>query len=234
MATNNLIPLFLSDHTEEPERPVIGKAWHRAAISSRIIKTIILVVTAAAIVFAIRLVGNPLVLFTNARASLFATSAPQDGTGQSTPRIQSTADAQVLPPTASKAPTGDEIATTPKTADQSQTDIRQPSVEVSLNQFQAWATEEDARAQVRPVQPVQDAQAQAGQTAPEQVRPAQKRQVRPAQNARAKIVKNTRGQLRRVRNARAQVRPEQNPEAQDRSAQDAQAPGFLQSLGLRN
>ena len=48
---NNLIPLFLSDHTEEPEQPVIGKAWH--SISSRILKTSILVVTAAAIVFAI-------------------------------------------------------------------------------------------------------------------------------------------------------------------------------------
>jgi hypothetical protein len=45
MATNDLIPLFLSDHTEEPEQPIIGKAWHRAAISSRILKTIILVVT---------------------------------------------------------------------------------------------------------------------------------------------------------------------------------------------
>jgi hypothetical protein len=50
MATNNLIPLFLSDHTEEPEQPVIGKAWHRAATSSRILRTSILVVTAAAIV----------------------------------------------------------------------------------------------------------------------------------------------------------------------------------------
>src|SRR5450755_1367953 len=101
---NNLIPLFLSDHTEEPEQPVIGKAWHRAAISSRILKTSILVVTAAAIVFAIRLVGNPLVLFTNAPASLVATSAPQDGAGQSMPIGQSTADVQALPPTASEAP----------------------------------------------------------------------------------------------------------------------------------
>jgi hypothetical protein len=31
---NNLIPLFLSDHTEELEQPVIGKAWHRAAAPS--------------------------------------------------------------------------------------------------------------------------------------------------------------------------------------------------------
>src|ERR1700680_1912544 len=106
---NNLIPLFLSDHTEEPEQPVIGKAWDRAAISSRILKTSILVVTAAAIVFAILSVGNPIALFANAVASLVATSAPQDGTGQSMPIIQSTADAQALPPTASEAPTGNKI-----------------------------------------------------------------------------------------------------------------------------
>jgi hypothetical protein len=203
-----------------------------------------LIVTAAAIVFAILSVGNPLVLFENVTASLLAKSAPQDGTGQSMPIIQSTADAQALPPTASEAPKSEEIAATLKTADQSQTDIRQPSAEVLLNQFQAWTAEEDARPQVRPVQPVQDAQAQVVQIAPEQVRPVQKqRQVRPAQNARAKIVKNARAQLRRERN-RAQVRPEQNPQAQnrsvqnaqaqDRSAQDAQAPRLLQSLGWRN
>jgi hypothetical protein len=184
------------------------------------LKTSILIVTAAAIGFAILSVGNPLVLFENVTASLFATSAPQDGTGQSMPIIQSTADTQPLPPTASEAPTGDEIATTLKTADQSQTDIRQPSPEALLNQFQAWAAEEDAQAQVqvRPVPPVQNAQAQVAQTASEQVRPVQKqRQVRPAQNARAKVVKNSRA------NARAQVRPEQNAQTQVRSVQNAQA-----------
>jgi flagellar biosynthesis GTPase FlhF len=242
MATNDPIPLFLSDHPEEHDQPGIAK--DRAVLSSRTVKTSILIVTAAAIVFAILSVGNPLVLFENATASLFARSAPQNGTGQSMPIIQSTADTQPLPPTASEAPRGDEMATTLKTADQSQTEIRLPSAEVLLNQFQAWAGEEDALAQVRPVQPVQDAQAQVVQIAPEQVRPVQKqRQVRPVQNVRAKIVKNARAQLRRERN-RAQVRPEQNPQAQnrsvqnaqaqDRSAQDAQAPRLLQSLGWRN
>jgi hypothetical protein len=168
-------------------------------------------------------VGNPLALFEIATASLFATSTPQDGTGQSMPITQSTADTQPLPPTASEAPTGDEIAATLKTADQSQTDIRQPTPEAALNQFQAWAAEEDAQAQVRPVQPVQNAQAQVAQTAPEQVRPGQKqRQVRLAQNARAKVVKNTRAKV--VKNARAQVRPEQNAQAQDRPVQNARAP----------
>jgi hypothetical protein len=166
------------------------------------LKTSILIVTAAAIGFAILSVGNPLVLFENVTASLFATSAPQDGTGQSMPIIQSTADTQPLPPTASEAPTGDEIATTLKTADQSQTNIRQSSPEALLNQFQAWAAEEDAQALVGPVQPVQDPQAQLVQTTPEQVRPVQKQQqVRPVQ--RAKIVKNAQTQDRSVQNAQA-------------------------------
>jgi hypothetical protein len=97
-----------------------------------------------------------------------------------------------------------------------------------LNQFQAWAAEEDAQVQVLPVQ---NAQAQVVQTAPEQVRPVQK-QVRPVQ--RAKIVKNARAKV--VKNARAQVRPEQNAQAQDRSVQNAQSTrsGLVQSTGRLN
>jgi hypothetical protein len=165
-----------------------------------ILKTSILVVVAAAIVFAILSVGNPLVLFVNATASRFATSAPQDGTGQSMPIVQSTAGAQVLPPTASEAATGNEIAAAFKAAYDSQTEIRQPPAEALLNQFQAWAAEEDARAQW-PVQPVQDTEAQVVQN-PRPVRPVQnarRAEVRPVQNARAKV--------RREQNARAQVRP---------------------------
>jgi hypothetical protein len=222
MGTNDPIPLFLSNPIEVPEQAGSLQPWERGVLSSRILKTSILILTAAPIVFAILSAGNPLVLFENATASLFATSAPQDGTGQSMPIIQSTADTQPLPPTASKAPKGDEIAAALKTADHSQTETRQPSPEAPLNQFQAWAAE-DARAQVRPVQPVQDAQAQVVQTAPEQVRPVQK-QVRPVQ--RAKVVKNARGQ----------VRPEQNAQAQDRSVQNAQAPRsrLVQSTGRLN
>ena len=208
METNDPIPLFLSNPIEVPEQARSSQPWEKAVLSSRILKTSILIVTAAAIVFAILSAGNPLVLFENAKATLFATSAPQDGTGQSMPIIQSTADTQPLPPTASEAPKGDEIAAALKTAEQSQTDTRQPSPEAPLNQFQTWAAEDDARPQVRPVQPVQDAQAQVVQTAPEQVRPVQK-QVRPVQ--RAKIVKNARAKV--VKNARVQVRPEQNAQA---------------------
>ena len=156
------VPLFLSDHAEEPEPPDTRKVWDTAAISSRHLKTSILVVTAAAIDFAIFLaVGNPIALFASATASLHGTSAPQSGTGQlfqawadeqdaraQTPTIQSTAGAQALPPTARDAPTRDEIAAAFKTAHQSQTE-NQPPAEALFKQFHAWAAEQDARAQVQ-------------------------------------------------------------------------------------
>src|SRR6266702_5591050 len=107
MATNDPIPLFLSDLTEEPEQAGILKAWDRAVIASRILKIGILIVTAAAIVFAVLSEGNPVALLANVTASLVDKSAPQPGTDQSTPTNQSTADAQALPPTTGEAPTGD-------------------------------------------------------------------------------------------------------------------------------
>jgi hypothetical protein len=235
LMANNLIPLFLSDHTEEPEQPVIGKAWHRAAISSRILKTSILVVTAAAIVFAIRLVGNPLVRFTNATASLVGTSAPQDG-AQSTPTIQSTADAQALSPTAREALTGDEIAAAFNAAHQSQTENPQPPAEALFTRFQAWAAEEDAQVQVqvRPVQPVQDAQPQVQDDQAQVVNA--RAEVRPVKNARAHVRSehNARAKVRPLKNARARMRREQNTQAQVQPVQNAQPPGLLQSLGLKD
>jgi hypothetical protein len=256
MATNDLIPLFLSDPAQELEKPDIGRARDVAGISKRILKTSILVVAAAAIVFPVLSVRNPAVLFANATASLVGTLAP-DGTGQPMPTIQSTVLAQALPPTATEAPTGDEIAATFKSAPQNQTEISQPPAESLFEQFRAWAAEQDARARVSPVQPVQDAQAQASpvqpvqdaqaqvvQNARVQIRPVQRRrqarsaqkhrEARPVQNARAEIrpVKNVRAQRRQ--NARVQVRPVQNTQAPDRSVQNTQAPWPLQSFGWLN
>jgi hypothetical protein len=237
-------PLFLSEHAGEPEQPGIGIAWDKAVISSRILKTSILVVTATAIGIAILSVGNPVALLANVTASLVDKSAPQPGSDQSTPTIQSTADAQALPPTTEDAPTGDNTAAAFKTADQSQTEIRQPPPEALFKQFQAWAAEEDAQAQVRPVQPVQDAQprvqddqTQVVQNARAQVRSVQKhRHVKPVHNARAKIrpEHNARAQMRREQNAGVQARPVQNTQAQVQPVQNAQPPGFLQNLGLMN
>src|ERR1700730_18083467 len=178
MATNDLISLRLSVHAEEPQQVGILKAWDRAVTASQIMKMSILVVTTAGIVFAVLSVENPIVL-ANATASLVGISAPQDGT-QSMPKIQSTADAPALLPTASEAPTGDEIAAAFKTPNQSQTEISQPPAEALLKQFQAWAAEKDARAEVRPVKNARE-------------------HVRSEHNVRA--------QVRRVHNERVHVRP---------------------------
>ena len=273
VATNDPTPLFLSDHAEEPEQAGIDawdEAWDGAVIASLTLKASILVVAAAAIGFAILSVGNPLTLFANATAFLVAASAPQDGTDQPTPTMQATAGAQDLPAgaepaSARDAPTRDEIAAAFKNAGQTeaQAEIRQAPAEPLLNQFQAWAVEEDARAGVLPVQPAQDAQAQPAQDAQEhppqeqplqeqplqdaqaqpvedarsQTRPVQRhRQIHRVQNARAEIraEQDLRAKLRRKQMARVQVRPVQAARPQDRPLQNAQPPSFLQSLGLRD
>jgi hypothetical protein len=126
------LPLFLRENADELEQAGIEQAWDRAVISSRILKTTILVVTAT--VIAILWLGNPVALFANITASLVDISAWQPGTGQ-TPANQSTAGAEALPATARGAPTRDETAAD---ADQSQTKISEPSAETLLKQFQAW------------------------------------------------------------------------------------------------
>ena len=236
MATNDGVPsndgfaLFLSEYAGEGEQPGTGQAWDGSVISSRTLKTSILLATAAPIVFAILWVANPTVLFANATTSLASTFAPPDETG-----------AQALSPTARQAPSREEVAAALRAAfqsqtearrqpaevllkqfqtwaaaentndevaaDQSQTETRQPSAGVLLTQFQTWAAEEDSRAQVEPLQP-EDAGAQPLQTTRAQVRPMQKhRHFRRLQNARAEIrpERHTRAKVRREQNARAQV-----------------------------
>jgi hypothetical protein len=264
MATKHGFPpddrfsLIVSEYDEEPERPNLGMAWDIAAISSRILKTSLLVVTASLI--AILAMGNPVALFDYVTASLVDISPFQRDIGPSTPSIQSTA-AQDLPPTASGAPTRDEIAAAIKAAGQSQAESLQPpvdassaeasSADASLKQFQAWAAEQDARAQsVQPVQdvasqvqdapeqavpPVQDIQAQAAQDDQDAqntsaVAPPmpKRRHVRRVQNARAEVRRDARGQVRPPATPATDVRPP------DRPAQNAQAPTLLQSLGFHD
>jgi hypothetical protein len=237
LTSDHPLPLFLCENADELEQAGIEQAWDRAVVSSRILKTSILVVTAT--VIAILWVGNPVALFGNITASLVDISAWQPGTGQ-TPANQSTAGAEALPATARGAPTREDIAAALEPTDQKQTEIGQPPAEALLNQFQAWAADEDARALVvQPAQdaraqdgsaqPVQDAPAQVVQDAPAQVRPIQKRRhVRRVQNARAEIrpERHPRAKVRREENARVQVAPLQDPRAQDQSVQNAQAPSF--------
>jgi hypothetical protein len=232
------VPLCLAD---EPEQQGIGKAWNRAFIVPRVLKASILVATAAAIGIAILSVGNPVTLFADVTASVVEKSALQPGTDQSTPTIQSTADAQALPPTAKNAPTRGESAAASEPAGQSQAENSEPSSEILFMQFQAWAAEKDAHAQVGPVQSVQDAPEQVVQNAPVQVaqnagaplRSMQKhRHLRPVQSALAEIrpVQNPRKKVRREQNARVELPPARDA----RACANAQAPSLLQTLGLRN
>jgi hypothetical protein len=217
-----IIPNFLSDYAEEPEPPGIGKARDRAVISSRILKTSILFVTAAPIFFAVLLVENPTMLFANAAASLAGTLSPEDGTGQSMPTIQSTAGAQALAPTAREAPTDDKIAATFKTAVQSQTEDGQPPAEALLKQFQAWAADEETRDDITAAfEPADQSQNEIRQPPAEallkqfqawaaeedaRVQVQVQVQVQPVQDAQVQVQD---AQAQEVQNARAQVRPVQ-------------------------
>lgn len=226
----DLVPLPPSDYAEEPDVAGILRAWDRAESTSRILKASILFVTAGAIVFAVLSAGNPLVLFAKARASLIGTSAPQDGAGQPAPIIQSTADRQVLPPTAGDVPKGDEMAFPREAADQSQTEIHQQPAEDLLKQLQAWAAEEDARAKVETAPPVEPVQSAEPVQSVESVTPVEP--VQPAQDSRTPVAQEPGPQVRHVQrhrlirplqNARAEIRPEQNARPKARLAKNAGA-----------
>lgn len=150
---------------EEPQQQGIGKVWDRAATTSRALK--VLFVIAAVIVFANVVVGNPVVLFANATASLVGPWAPQSLTSE-------------------------EIALLRKSTYQTEPALSGSEVEALARQFQAWAAEVDARAQVQlPGQPpAKDlgAQVRAPQTHGH-IRPAHTR----------------RGDLRHPKNARRQA-----------------------------
>jgi hypothetical protein len=241
------LPLFLDD-PYEPQG--IGTARDGAVTWSRVIKASILIAAAAAIGIAV-LSGNPVALVADVTASLVDSLGLQPRTAPSTPTLQATADAQVSPPAAQDTPTRDEIAAS-EPAGQDQTEKSEPPTDALFRQFQAWAADKDAQADVVLVQPVQDAPAKAVQNGPAQDAPAQAVEndrvplrimrehplVQPAHSARAEMrVQNPRKKIRRTQNA--QVAPAQDARAQaarapDQSAPNAQAPSFLQAFGVRN
>ena len=231
-------PIFLSEHAEETGQPDIGtadigKAWQRAAISSRILKASIWAIAATAIGIAILSVGDPVALLENLTATWVEKPALQPVADPPAPAIQSFAATLDLPTTTSDAPARDEIAAASEPADQNRTEIVQPPAEVLLKEFEAWAANKDTQAEAVPVQPAPVAPVQVVQDAPVQVQPAKKhRRVRPVQNARAEI--------RPQRHHRARVREEQNPPVPAAPVPDARAPEqaaqtpwLLQGFGLR-
>jgi hypothetical protein len=195
------LPLFLAG---KPEQQGIGKVWYRVVNSSRAFKASILVATATAIGIAILSVGNPVTLFADVMASRVNKTGLEPGTDQSTPTIQFTAGAQALPPTAKDAPTRDEIVAAFEAAGLSQTEKNgEPSSDALFKQFQAWAAEKDAQAQIGPVQHAQDAPADAAENAPAQVAEDARAPLRPMQKHR---------HVRPLHNARAETRPVHNPQ----------------------
>jgi hypothetical protein len=98
MSPDDSVPLFLSDHDEEPpRRPSFGRVRSedsdsqrilREPVSPRIIKASILAASVVAIIVAIFAVGNPLALFANAKASLAGTAAGLSGAPNQVAAIQ--------------------------------------------------------------------------------------------------------------------------------------------------
>jgi hypothetical protein len=203
-ASDHPLPLFFSGHADEhEERGSLLLLEGRGSLL--LLNASILGLVASLVAMAIILLwGNPVKVFADITASLTNISALQPSSDQSKPTIpsaptvQSAADAQAVPPTASGAATRNEVAAASEPADQGQKEISEPTSGALFRQFQAWAAE---RAQVKSAQPVQDAPAQVVQDAPPPVRPMEKHRM-------ARSVQNARAEMRHVQKPRAKVRRE--------------------------
>jgi hypothetical protein len=175
----------------------------RAVISLRFAVASVLVATATATGISILSAGNPVALFADATASVVDNSAVQPGPDQSTPTVQSSADAKALPPTTKDA-SPHEIAAASELASQTKTKNSEPSSSEALfRQFQAWAAEQDARAKLG-----RDAQKR---------RKAARAEIQNTQEPRARV---------RQQSARVQAQPVQDARAE----QDDPVLSFLQSV----
>ena len=138
------MPLFLSNDVEQYGRRGFGEGRERSSLSSIILKLSGMTAVAAAAAFAIMSVGNPLPLFTNAKASLLGVSMGQSNAAgsnsaqsssaqtsavQPAPAVRPAVDvAQAAPPAAPGAPTREEMAKAFIAARQSQAEVRPPIV----------------------------------------------------------------------------------------------------------
>jgi hypothetical protein len=169
---NESLILVLADKPKQP-----GVRNDRAVAVASILLT-----TATATGIAILSTVNPVTLFAGTpQLRLADKSAPQPGTDQSTPIIQSvvipsTADAETLRPTAKDVPTCEIRAPEPASRTQ-ETDETSP--EALFRKFQAWNAEQDARDLAKPIQ---IHPAPVAKNASASVRPTQKQQK--AQTAR--------------------------------------------------
>jgi hypothetical protein len=215
------LPLFLS--ADEPEQGIGNVRFAMASI---------LVATATAIGSSILSAGNPVTDFADVTASLADKSAPQPSIDQSTPiiqsvAIQSTADAEALPPTAQDVPTREINA--PEPASQTKKEIDEASLEALFREFQAWNAEQDARDLAKPVQ---DDPAPVAKNASASLPTQKHRMARTIRNAQAEMIRNVRERRANVRqqNERVQARPLLYARGQTQSVQYAEPPSFLREL----
>jgi hypothetical protein len=218
------LPLFLS--ADEPEA-AIGR--DRAVISLRFVMASILFATATVIGISILSVRNPVTLFADVTASVDA-SAPQLGTNESIPSIQSavqsSADAeaqQTTKDTPTREVSGDSEPTSQTPAEKSE------ASEALFRDFQAWNARQDARNLAKPVRVEL---ASVTETAPEPVPPVQKqRRARTMRNAGTDITRVQKRQANtRRQNERARARPVQDARAQTQPVQSAEPPSLLERL----
>lgn len=238
-------PIFLSVPAEETGQPDIEKSWDSGTISSRILKATVLAVAVTGIGIAVVSIGNPAALVANVTDWWADKPALQPIAEPASMSAVQAFASMSTPPTKMDAPARDETSAAVETAGQrkaetgqSQAENGQFVTEELFKQFQAWAAEEETRAQADRARPVQAVPARVAQDAQaQQVQPVKKqRRVRSVQNARAEArpQRRSRALVREQQDARAQVPPPASPRTQEQSVQNDQAPSFLQSLGLRN
>jgi len=222
-------PLFLSaDDAEQGIGNGRAGVSPRDLISSRGLMASILV--AAAMAIGIAILSSQLTIFADVATSLVDQSAPRPGTDQSTAMIesavvQSTADAEALPPTATDAPVPE--IRSPEPAGPTFKETEEASLEALFREFQAWSAEQDARALAKPVQD------DAAPVVENAAAPSRSMQRQP----RARTVRIARAEIRRLREHRANVRQQneraqrvRDARAQTQSVQNAEPPSFLESL----
>ena len=151
------MPRFLADDADVLRQRGFGTGGEemyrdRPAIWPRIFKAGIFIAVMAGIAFAIASMDDPLAMFADAKASLPDLAA--GSVAPSTPPLQSEPRVQAFAPAAGAVPTRDEITAALRAAHQGQPEIpraaKPPSdadKETLFKQFQAWAAEQDARAQ---------------------------------------------------------------------------------------
>jgi hypothetical protein len=227
---------LLADRVEQQE---VENTRDRAATSSRMFKAIALIAAATAIGAAVLSVEDPVTLLANVTAPLVGNSQPQTAAGEPSPpvqlataapaSIQSAADTQPVPQTATDAPAPGQVALS-EAASESQPEKIEPASEDLFRKFQAWAADKDAQAQDASVQPVEDAPAQGVKRiarAPHRLAPRHSR-VTPVRNARAEVRPQPR------KRARPEPPTASDPRAQEQSVQASQPQSFLSTFGLRN